>query len=306
MNASTQEILPARKKAWTKNRVLNLIADIVCFAIVAIASLSCILPFINILAKSLSDNAYVAAHRVVLWPMSDTGINLEAYNRVLHDSSIITSLWVTVEVTVIFTVIGMFLTVCAAYALTRPELHGRKVMTFMIMFTMYFTAGTIPDYLLMSEMNMLDTIWCLILPLCFAPYNLLIMKNNFQGSIPESLIESARLDGASHFTILGRIVVPLSKPILATIALFYAVDHWNDFFNAIMYIMDEEKWPLQLFLRSMLFENEAAYSSTQSLFLLGQPMKMAAVMMAIIPIMLVFPFFQKYFAKGITAGAVKG
>ena len=212
MNASTQEILPARKKAWTRNRVLNLIADIVCFAIVAIASLSCILPFINILAKSLSDNAYVAAHRVVLWPISDTIINLEAYNRVLHDSSIITSLWVTVEVTVIFTVIGMFLTVCAAYALTRPELHGRKVMTFMIMFTMYFTAGTIPDYLLMSELNMLDTIWCLILPLCFAPYNLLIMKNNFQGSIPESLIESARLDGASHFTILGRIVVPLSKP----------------------------------------------------------------------------------------------
>ena len=106
--------------------------------------------------------------------------------------------------------------------------------------------------------------------------------------------------------MLFRIILPISRPSIITIALFYAIDHWNDFFNAIMYIMDEEKWPLQLFLRSMLFENEAAYSSTQSLFLLGQPMKMAAVMMAIIPIMLVFPFFQKYFAKGITAGAVKG
>ena len=109
-------------------------------------------------------------------------------------------------------------------------------MTFMIMFTMYFTAGTIPDYLLMHQLHMLDTIWCLILPLCFAPYNLLIMKNNFQGSIPESLIESARLDGASHFTILGKIVVPLSKPIMATIALFYAVGRWNAYSDALYYI----------------------------------------------------------------------
>ena len=208
MTTATAPAVEKRKKPWTKARVIDLIIDIFCFVIVGAASLTCILPFIHILAKSLSDNAYVVANRVILLPMSDAGINLDAYNKVFHDPTIMQSLWVTALVTVVFTAIGMFLTVCASYALTRPEFHGRKVFTFMIMFTMYFTAGTIPDYLLMNQLHMLDTIWCLILPLCFAPYNLLIMKNNFQGSIPESLIESARLDGASHFTILAKIVVP--------------------------------------------------------------------------------------------------
>lgn len=191
MTTATAPAVEKRKKPWTKARVIDLIIDIFCFVIVGAASLTCILPFIHILAKSLSDNAYVVANRVILLPMSDAGINLDAYNKVFHDPTIMQSLWVTALVTVVFTAIGMFLTVCASYALTRPEFHGRKVFTFMIMFTMYFTAGTIPDYLLMNQLHMLDTIWCLILPLCFAPYNLLIMKNNFQGSIPESLIESA-------------------------------------------------------------------------------------------------------------------
>ena len=236
MTTATAPAVEKRKKPWTKARVIDLIIDIFCFVIVGAASLTCILPFIHILAKSLSDNAYVVANRVILLPMSDAGINLDAYNKVFHDPTIMQSLWVTALVTVVFTAIGMFLTVCASYALTRPEFHGRKVFTFMIMFTMYFTAGTIPDYLLMNQLHMLDTIWCLILPLCFAPYNLLIMKNNFQGSIPESLIESARLDGASHFTILAKIVVPLSKPIMATIALFYAVGRWNAYSDALYYI----------------------------------------------------------------------
>lgn len=236
MTTATAPAVEKRKKPWTKARVIDLIIDIFCFVIVGAASLTCILPFIHILAKSLSDNAYVVANRVILLPMSDAGINADAYNKVFHDPTIMQSLWVTALVTVVFTAIGMFLTVCASYALTRPEFHGRKVFTFMIMFTMYFTAGTIPDYLLMNQLHMLDTIWCLILPLCFAPYNLLIMKNNFQGSIPESLIESARLDGASHFTILAKIVVPLSKPIMATIALFYAVGRWNAYSDALYYI----------------------------------------------------------------------
>lgn len=183
MTATAASAVEKRKKPWTKARVIDLLIDILCFVVVGAASLTCILPFIHILAKSLSDNAYVVANKVLLLPKSDVGVNLEAYNKVFHDPTIMQSLWVTVLVTVVFTAIGMFLTVCASYALTRPELRGRKVMTFMIMFTMYFTAGTIPDYLLMNQLHMLDTIWCLILPLCFAPYNLLIMKNNFQGSI---------------------------------------------------------------------------------------------------------------------------
>ena len=314
MNTSTPEAIPVRKKPWTKARVLDLIVDILCMAVVAIASLSCILPFINILAKSLSDNAYVAAHRVVLWPMSDTGINLEAYNRVFHDSSIITSLWVTIEVTVIFTAIGMFLTICASYALTRPELRGRKVMTFMIMFTMYFTAGTIPDYLLMSEMHMLDTIWCLILPLCFAPYNLLIMKSYIMG-IPDSLIEAAKIDGCGEFRILFQIVAPLIKPALATVGLFIALAYWNDWYNAMLYIKDENKYPLQYFLYQQINDIEAykklissgnvSSSVISSVSLPTQTLKMALTVVVTGPIVLAYPFVQKYFVQGITIGAVK-
>ena len=157
MTTATAPAVEKRKKPWTKARVIDLIIDIFCFVIVGAASLTCILPFIHILAKSLSDNAYVVANRVILLPMSDAGINLDAYNKVFHDPTIMQSLWVTALVTVVFTVIGMFLTVCASYALTRPEFHGRRVFTFMIMFTMYFTAGTIPDYLLMNQLHMLDT-----------------------------------------------------------------------------------------------------------------------------------------------------
>lgn len=299
-----------RKKPWTKERIVNLIIDTVCILVVGLAALTCVLPFIHIFSKSLSDNAYVAANKVVLLPVSDTGINLDAYNKVFHDSSIMQSLYITVVITVAFTLIGMFLTVCASYALTRREMHGRKVMTFLIMFTMYFTAGTIPDYLLMNELHMLDTVWCLILPLCFAPNNMLIMKNNFQGSIPESLIESARLDGASHFTILGRIVVPLSKPILATIALFYAVGRWNAYADALYYIKQNVSLrPLQLKLYYLIVAaSESFQSEGVSTVSMTNPevLKAACIIFAAVPIICVYPFIQKYFVEGTMVGAVKG
>ena len=310
MTTATAPAVEKRKKPWTKARVIDLIIDIFCFVIVGAASLTCILPFIHILAKSLSDNAYVVANRVILLPMSDAGINLDAYNKVFHDPTIMQSLWVTALVTVVFTAIGMFLTVCASYALTRPEFHGRKVFTFMIMFTMYFTAGTIPDYLLMNQLHMLDTIWCLILPLCFAPYNLLIMKNNFQGSIPESLIESARQDGASHFTILAKIVVPLSKPIMATIALFYAVGRWNAYSDALYYIKQNVSLrPLQLKLYYLIVAaSESFQSEGVSTVAMTNPevLKAACIIFAAVPIICVYPFIQKYFVQGTMVGAVKG
>lgn len=249
------------------------------------------------------------AHAARIGKVADAEI-LHAYNKVFHDPTIMQSLWVTALVTVVFTAIGMFLTVCASYALTRPEFHGRKVFTFMIMFTMYFTAGTIPDYLLMNQLHMLDTIWCLILPLCFAPYNLLIMKNNFQGSIPESLIESARLDGASHFTILAKIVVPLSKPIMATIALFYAVGRWNAYSDALYYIKQNVSLrPLQLKLYYLIVAaSESFQSEGVSTVAMTNPevLKAACIIFAAVPIICVYPFIQKYFVQGTMVGAVKG
>ena len=290
----------------TKSRAMKLIVDIICYVVVGGASLLCIIPFIHILAKSLSEEAYVVANKVFLIPK---GFSLEAYNRIFHDPSLLRSMYVTGVVTGAFTAIGMFLTVCAAYALTRKEMKGRKVITFLIMFTYYFTAGSIPEYLLMNRLHMLDTWWCLILPLCFAPYNLLIMRNNFQGAIPESLFESARLDGASHFTILRHIVLPLSKPILATIALFYAVGRWNAYGDALYYIKQRtDLRPLQLKLYHLIvtasesFQTEGVVVQTMTN---PEVLRAACIMFAALPIICIYPFIQKYFVQGTMVGAVK-
>lgn len=303
---STNTAVVENKKAWTAARVRNLIIDIVIWAILIIVSLLCLLPFIHVLSKSISEEAYVVANKVVLLPK---GFSLNAYQKIFADASIMRSMYVTVVVTISFTVIGMFLTICAAYVLSRRNLKGRKVMTFLIMLTMYFVAGTIPDYLLMSNLHMLDTWWCLILPLCFAPYNLLIMKNNFQSNISDSLIEAAVIDGANHFTILAKIVVPLSKPIIATIALFYAVGRWNAYQDALYYIKQNTSLrPLQLKLYYLVVAaTESFQAEGGNVGVLTNPevLKAACVIFATVPIIIVYPFLQKYFVQGTMVGAVK-
>lgn len=294
-------------KKYTSSRRKNLAFDILFYVILALVALICLFPFLHVFAKSISEESYVIANKVVLWPK---GFSLNAYQKIFADDSILRSMFVTVVVTVTFTLIGMFLTVCAAYALSRKELKGRKVMTFLIMLTMYFTAGTIPDYLLMSNLHMLDTWWCLILPLCFAPYNLLIMKNNFSSGIPDSLVESALIDGAGHFTILRKIVIPLSKPILATISLFYAVGRWNAYQDALYYIKQRtDLRPLQLKLYYLVVaaqESFQAEGGAVGVMTNPEVLKAACVIFATLPIICVYPFVQKYFVQGTMVGAVKG
>ncbi|MEY8331865.1 carbohydrate ABC transporter permease [Lachnospiraceae bacterium 47-T17] len=303
---STNTAIAENKKAWTPARIRNLIIDILIWAIIAAVSLMCLLPFIHVFSKSISEEAYVVANKVVLLPK---GFSMNAYQKIFADASIMRSMYVTVVVTLSFTVIGMFLTICAAYVLSRKDFKGRKILTFLIMVTMYFTAGTIPEYILMSNLNMLDTWWCLILPLCFAPYNLLIMKNNFQNNISESLIESAFIDGAGHFTILAKIVVPLSKPIIATIALFYAVGRWNAYQDALYYIKQNTSLrPLQLKLYNLVVAaSESFQAEGGSVGVLTNPevLKAACVIFATVPIVIVYPFLQKYFVQGTMVGAVK-
>lgn len=296
-----------RKREWTKTRVKDLVFDSLFYVILAAVAAMCLLPFIHVFSKSISEEAYVIANKVVLLPK---GFSLNAYEKIFADASILRSMFVTIVVTTAFTVIGMFLTVCAAYALSRKDLKGRKIMTFLIMATMYFTAGTIPDYLLMSNLKMLDTWWCLILPLCFAPYNLLIMKNNFSSSISDSLIESALIDGAGHFRILRSIVIPLSKPILATIALFYAVGRWNAYQDALYYIKQRvDLRPLQLKLYYLVVSaTESFQAEGGNVGVLTNPevLKAACVIFATLPIVCIYPFVQKYFVQGTMIGAVKG
>lgn len=295
------------KRIWTAERKKTLAVDIVLYVVLTIIALICLFPFIHVFSKSISEESFVIANKVVLLPK---GFSLNAYAKIFADESIIRSMFVTILVTVVFTIIGMFLTVCAAYALSRKELKGRTVMTLIIMVTMYFTAGTIPDYLLMNKLNMLDTLWCMILPLCFAPYNLLIMKTNFTYAISDSLIEAAVIDGAGHIRILSTIVLPLSKPILATIALYYAVGRWNAYQDALYYIKQRaDLRPLQLKLYYLVVSAQESFQAEGgAVGIMTNPevLKTACVIFATLPIICVYPFVQRYFVQGTMIGAVKG
>ncbi|MDF2959354.1 MAG: transporter permease [Paenibacillus sp.] len=232
-------------------------------------------------------------------------LTFEAYTYLFSMKELWTSYGVTLFVTSVGTAINMMLTVMAAYALSKPQLKGHRVMMFLIVFTMMFSGGIIPTYLIVKNLGMMNSLWALIIPSAINTYNLIIMRNFF-GALPEGLVEAARIDGCNDLGVLFKIVIPLSMPAISTITLFYAVSRWNEFFNAIFFISDKNLWPLQLFLRSMLFENESSYSGGgDSLFLLGPSIKMATVMAATIPVMLVYPFFQKYFVNGVMIGGVK-
>jgi putative aldouronate transport system permease protein len=307
MDSTTNMVLPKRKKAWTKARVKNLIIDIIIYAFILLVSLTCVLPFIHVFSKSISGEAYVIANKIILLPK---GITISAYKKIFADASIVRSLYVSVVVTVLFTIVGMVITICAAYPLSRRELKGRTGLTFLFMFTMYFSGGIIPEYLLMNQLGMLDSWACMILPLAFSPYNLLIMKTSLQSSIPDSLVESAHLDGAGQIRILWSIVLPLSKPIIATLSLFYAVGRWNAYQDALFYIKQRtDLRPLQLKLYYLVVAaTESFQAAVEGSAQLTNPevLKASCIMFATIPIICIYPFVQKYFVQGTMVGSVKG
>jgi len=279
--------------------------DVMIRLVLVIASLACLLPFIHVVSKSFSSDAYVIANKVFLWP---EGFTAEAYRKIFADDSILRSLYVSVLVTVLFTVLGMTITICAAYPLSRPQLQGRRTFTFLFLFTMYFSGGIIPDYVLVSNLGLLDSIWSLVLPLSFSAFNLLIMKTAIASSIPASLEESARIDGAGHFRILLSIVIPLSKPILATLSLFYAVGRWNTYQDALFYIKQNvDLRPLQLKLYYLVIQSSESFQLEATQVSLSNPevLKASCVVFATIPILCIYPFIQKYFVQGVMLGAVK-
>jgi putative aldouronate transport system permease protein len=273
---------------------------------VLMASLACLLPFVHVVAKSLSDDAYVIAQKVFLVPQ---GFTLEAYGKIFADASILRSLYVSVLVTVLFTILGMIVTICAAYPLSRPQLKGRAVLTFLCVFTLLFSGGIIPDYMLINSLGMLDTIWSLVLPLSFSAFNLLILRSSIASNIPVSLEESARIDGAGHFRILFSVVLPLSKPILATLSLFYAVGRWNTYQDALFYIKyNIDLRPLQLKLYYLVIQASESFQLEATTVQLSNPevLKASVVVFATLPIVCVYPFIQKYFVQGVMLGSVKG
>lgn len=293
------------RKPWVPGSSKQIVPNFIIYAILTLVSLTCVLPFIHVFAKSVSTESYVIANKVFLLPK---GFTVSAYQKIFSDVSILRSMYVSIVVTISFTIIGMIITTCAAYPLSRKHLKGRGVLSFIFLFTMYFSGGIIPEYLLMNNLKLLDTWWVLILPLAFSAYNLLIMKTTFENSISDSLIESAVIDGASHFRILGSIIIPLSKPIIATLSLFYAVGRWNAYQDALFYIKrNTDLRPLQLKLYYLVVAASESFQLENVSVTMTNPevLKASCVMFAAIPIICIYPFIQKYFVQGTMIGAVK-
>lgn len=303
---TTNEVTTSAGGAHAVNRFR--VSDFVMMAIIVLLCATCVLPFIHVMAKSISGNTAVMAKAVYFWPK---GIAFDAFKRVFGDDSMTYSMIFSVIVTLIFTVLGMLVCTCAAYPLSKKRLKGRSWLTFLLMVPMYFSAGIIPAYLLYQDLHVLDTMWVLILPLIYSPYNMLIMKNFFMSTIPDSLEESAFLDGASNFQILGKIVIPLSKPILATLSLFYAVGRWNTYSDNMYYTRDSSLKMIQYKLYQLVASaNEAQTASLADTGGVSQSapevLQAASIMFVTIPIIIIYPFLQKYFVQGTMIGAVKG
>ena len=278
--------------------------DWVFVVICLLVCVICLVPMINLLARSLSGTDYLIRREVYLWPK---GFNLDAYTMVLGDIKYIKSFLWTVFLTVVCTVVSLTMTTLCAYPLIFEGLKGRNAINIFITITMFFNAGTIPNYLLMKSLNLLDTPAVLIIPSCLSVYNMIIMRSFFYG-IPDSLRESAEIDGASFFRILVSIYIPLSKPVFATLALFYAVGRWNGYSDALMYVKEKNYYPLQLLLYNILNNINQVEVATQEGFStpgLSESLKAAIVMFSTIPILCVYPWLQKYFIHGVTMGAVK-
>lgn len=282
------------------------IGDIILVILCIILIFICLLPMLNVLARSLSDAQYLIRNEVLLWPK---GLNFDAYKTVLSNERYIHSLWFTALLTIGCTLLSLFMTVICAYPLTYDKLKGRKFLNGFIIFTMYFSAGMIPHYVMLSNLGMLETVWVLVIPGCLSVYNMIIMRSSFY-SVPESLREAAEIDGAGPIRTLIQIYLPLSKPVLATLALFYAVGRWNGFSDALLYIKKtRELYPIQLYLYNILQNASSGESAAQEGFAmpgLSETLKMASVMFATVPILLVYPWLQRYFVSGVTIGAVKG
>lgn len=291
------------QKEVLKKRIKYNAADIIIYTFVGFMGLITLYPFWDCLVVSLSPLRDYLMYKVHLYPRT---ISFDAYAYIFGMKELWKSYGVTIYITVIGTFINILLTAVTGYVLSKSHLKGQRVIMVLIVFTMMFSGGLIPTYIVVKSLGLMNTLWSLIIPNAIWTYNLIIMKSFFE-NIPASVEESAKIDGSNDIGILFKIVIPISMPAIATISLFYAVGHWNQFFLAVMYITDRNKWPLQLFLMAMLYENEASYSGGgDNPFLLGMPIKMASIMVAVLPVLCIYPFFQKYFVKGIMLGAVKG
>ncbi|WP_186445611.1 carbohydrate ABC transporter permease [Paenibacillus cremeus] len=266
-------------------------------------------PVVFVVSSSFSAKEAVSAGQVLLLPV---GFSLEGYQAVFRDPAVLRSIAVSVGYTAAGTLINVVLTIMAAYPLSRRDLWGRGLIMGLFAFTMFFSGGLIPTYLLVKNLNLLDTPWALLLPTAVSIWNMVITRTYFNATIPDELLEAAQIDGCNDLTFLWKVVLPLSGPIVAVIALYYGVEHWNQYFNALMYLKNPKWYPLQLVLREVLIRSQVNSDmigdSKQMAELAGLSdlLKYSLIVVATAPLMLVYPFVQRYFVKGVMIGALKG
>jgi putative aldouronate transport system permease protein len=283
--------------------------EAVIYALLAVISVLVLYPLVFVLSASISNPAAVLNGEMWLWPKE---LSFVGYKKVLENGDLLNSYLNTIIYTVVGTAINLVMTVLAAYPLSQKSFYGRNVITAIMVFTMFFSGGLVPAYMLVKQLGMLNSMWALVIPGAVSVWNIVIMRTFFQTSIPGEIQEAAAIDGCSDWKTLWRIVLPLSMPILAVMVLFYAVGHWNAYFNALIYLTDREHYPLQLILREILIKDEmegmvnAGDGSHAKTIMDQEAVKYAVVVIANLPILLLYPFLQKYFVKGIMIGALKG
>lgn len=287
-------------------RASNRMIDSINIILVLATMLLCLIPFIHIIAISLSSNRPIMSGEVTFLPIE---LTFDAYAKVFADMSMIRSLGFTIFMTVLTTVLCMIMTIAVAYPLSKKELKGRKLVMLIIVVTMFFTGGMIPEYILIRDFHLLDKIWALVLPGLISPFYMIILISFFN-NIPKSLEEAAEIDGSTHLGTLIRIILPLSLPVMATLSLFYAVGRWNGFQDALMYITSPELYPLQLKLYQIIQQNQVSdlmqMEGPVAATVLPESLKAASVIFSTIPILIVYPWLQRYFISGVMVGAVKG
>lgn len=302
-----------KKKNISKGKFLrsDRVFDIVNVLFMVVMLIIFVWPLWFVVIASVSDPNEIWNGNVLLFPK---GFTMIAYEALADYSMIWTGYRNTIIYTVVGTLVNLVMTICAAYPLSRKDFMPRNFFMVMFMITMYFGGGLIPTYLVVSNLNLINTPWAMIIPGACSIYNVIIMRTYFINSIPHSLQEAAELDGANAFQFLIKVVLPLSKPIIAVVALYYAVGHWNDFYTALLYINDQDLLPLQSFLRDILMSNKMSLNNMQGLdaaaaeakMQLSQTLKYSVIIISTVPVLCVYPFIQKYFVKGIMIGSVKG
>lgn len=292
-------------KNLLKRRSGNLLFDIFNITFLVLLAFITLYPMWYIAIVSISSATHINLGDVKFIPK---GINFTAYRIVFQNDKIWTAYRNTILYTVVGTLINVMMTAMCAYPLSRKDLYGRRPITVFITLTMFVSGGMIPLYLVIMNLHMINTMWAIVLPPAISTYNMIVMRTSFE-AIPISLTESAYLDGANDMQILGKIIMPLSKPILATMTLFYAVSHWNSFFPAMLYLNSQDKYPVQVIMRDIVIAGDMAdeFGDIQgSVSIIATNYKYAVIIISMVPILCVYPFLQRHFTKGVLVGAVKG